>query len=52
VFINGTELAIVPPPTEAVTPEFFLASESTSEQSAEESAWFSDIAIEELRRPV
>lgn len=51
VFINGAELAVVPPPTEAVTPEFFLASESNSEQNAEEAAWFSDIAIEELRPP-
>lgn len=51
VFINSTELATVPPPSEAVTPEFFLASESANEQSAEESAWFSDIAVEELRPP-
>ena len=49
VYINGTELATVPPPSGAVTPEFYLATESTSDQPADGRAWFSDIAVEELQ---
>ena len=48
IFLNGEEVGVCPAPSYVQTPEFFLAAEPASGASSDESAWFSDIVLEEL----